>query len=359
MRDYIALLVVVGLCQSRFVVAEEPSTLFQKVKASVLKSEPTVAYPILVRIRGDAVGAHSAEQVHLTSPVRTVILGTPVTGTSQTSGIIHVKSSANDEAASFKVHFVGTVRTRTVGISGPARVYSHSSTNFSVVRQLSFSPLSGFTAFESQYQGDTRLVTDDVQSTLPRLRGRIVRRIGWRKVGESKAITQRIAWQRTHDEICHAFDCKVNEQVASLNKQLNVAGYVRGMLGDSQIDVQVCSTDDCIQFALGRVSDVKETAEKVQPPAAMKHELKVPLEIWVHRSVIDSRLPAAAEALSVVPQSTNMVTATLPLLQALALQDHKPTEGLGIRFRDDWVVIELDPNRQPNENAPTIAARDR
>ncbi|MFM7569990.1 MAG: hypothetical protein ACKO8O_15000 [Betaproteobacteria bacterium] len=135
---------------------------------------------------------------------------------------------------------------------------------------------------------------------------------------------------------------------------MNIARYARGVLGDSKLDVKICSADGCIQFALGRAAGEEQAAEQAGPPM-INAKPGAPLEIWVHQSALGERLPAVAEALAAVHQPLNVVKTTLPLLQALALSQSDASEPVAIRVHEDWVVIGWDPNAAKSDSAASSA----
>jgi len=299
------------------------------------------SHPIVIRVHETAFGSAAGEDIDSLGPVRMVILGTPVTGASRTLGKVHVDASANDACAAFLVSFAGKCYSNTVGRNGPAQVYNHSETDFVVTRRVTFSPLAGFDSEKTAIRSTTKVTLDDVRSTRRGLVGRVVRRVAWRRARENHAAAEAIAARNTRQELFEGFDRLLDVRVAELNKQANLARYLNGILGEeTKFNVVVNSTDDCVQFAVGRVG-AQGTSETIpvdsQPPA--------PLEIWVHSSALGDRLPRLADAYSLVTSPASPMAASLPMLQAMAWQADDASDAVGIRLRKNWVVLSIDPKQ--------------
>jgi hypothetical protein len=287
-------------------------------------------------------------QVDTVRRVNKTVLGSHVVGTSHTRGNVRVDLSHADHNAAFYVVFSGQTRTRTVGHNGPALIDSRTETQFTAARRVTFTPLEGFKSEPTSLRSSTRLIIEGARSTRPGLRGRIVRRVALRRARETHAQAENIAYNDSHREIQYAFDRSLDARVARLNKRTEVIRYATALLGrDSQeLDVQVSSSHDCVQFAIGR-----EQSEKAGIDLPTEASPDTPLEIWVHSSALRDRLPALTEAFTLVADPAHPMRGTVPMLQALSVGNDDGQDGPAIQIQDDWVVLALDPNEEAKRAA--------
>jgi hypothetical protein len=310
------------------------------LRSLFLPSQSPPSHPVVIRVQERIV---RGSRIDTSRRVDKMILGSRVQGTSRTKGTVQVDLSQADRNAAFYVVFRGQTRTNTVGHNGPALIDSQTQSDFSAARRITFTPLEGFKSEPTSLRSTTRLVIDGVRSTRPGLRGKIVRRIALRRAQDSRSQAERIAYNDARREIQHAFDRSLDARVARLNRRANAARYLVALLerDPERLAVQVDSTDDCVQFAIGPEASQAERFEVLsQPPGA------TPLEIWVHSSVLKERLPALTEAFALVADPAHPMRATLPMLQALSISQEDSPDSPVIRIQNDWVVLALDPNEQ-------------
>src|SRR5207249_8662678 len=103
---------------------------------------------------------------------------------SRTTGKTRFVLHPNDGQALGEVEFVGEVHGQTVGRNGPATLQYRSDSTFRAHKRLTIGE-SGLSASPATADAPTRLTATDIQTNLPRLRGRIAQRIAWRRVAAS------------------------------------------------------------------------------------------------------------------------------------------------------------------------------
>jgi hypothetical protein len=314
------------------------------------QAEQLPSYPLIIRVQGKAIVSQAGDRVNTTQPVSCVVLGTPAAGTSWTKGTIRVDTSSAQQAADFLVTFRGKSFSRTVGVNGPARIHSHSATDFVVTRHVIFSPLKGFQAQRTSVSSKTRLTMDEVRATKPGLRGALVRRIGWRRASRSQREAEQEVTGHVRRQLLAAFDQELDQRVAELNRQLQIARYARVLFGNAdQLSMRVCTADDCVQIAIGAKDDPQSPDLFPASPAAS------PLEVWLHEASVQEQSERLAGPLALLSAGAS----TLPALQTISAavwQSQKPT-GINVKTRDGWVILSFDSAPTNAESAETRLAR--
>lgn len=345
-----SLAICLCICAAQALPAQEadesrPAARARPLQRLFARLADAPARPVVIRVHESAFPARRVDTVR---PVKKMVLGSHVTGTSRTIGQVNVDVNAGEDHATFAVAFAGRTQTRTVGRSGPACIYSHGQTDFTVRRRVAFSPVEGFWSEPTVVQSRTRIVLDGVEATKPGLRGRIIRRVAWRRANEMRAASEAIAYRDTRRDLQTAFDRSLDARVARMNERMNTARYVRAVLGDREkLDVKVDSTEHFVQFALGPKGETSDEAVAVlEEPFG-----DLPMEIWVHAAAFKERRPVLAETFALITNQTRPITATLPILQAISWDPAQPAEGVSIRLSGDWFVLGLDPRDPPGAGA--------
>lgn len=309
------------------------------------------AFPLIIRVHEKALVDQAGDKVDTTRPVSCVVLGTPASGTSRTIGAVGVDTSASEQTADFLVTFRGQSFSRTVGVNGPARIYSHSLTNFVVTRHVTLSPMHGFQSPRTSISSQTSLTLDDVRSTKPGLRGRLVRRIGWRRAQESNRAAEQIVAQRVRGEVLAAFDQQLDQRVAELNRQWQTARYVKALFGDSdKLSIRVSSEDNCVQIAVGQ-ADSKEKLPVL--PVATESS---PVEVWMNERAAEEQAMRLAGPIALLATGAK----TLPAVQTvtMAVWNSKTPAGIGVRSLGGWTVLSFDSQAtRPEPHEISLARR--
>ena len=271
-----------------------------------------------------------------------LILGTQATGTSWTSGGINVQIVPNDDDASIIIRFRGKIETKTTGYNGPAIIYSHTHTDFECARQVAFAPRIGLIAGKPTVDARTTLVFDGFDSNR-RLGKRLIARVAKRRAEELFDQAQAIANQENKMAVCQAFERRLDGQLASINRRLDIARYVNAVFGpSSRPQLFATSSKDCVLIGISSEKRA-QTLKDYLPP----RKNSSPIEIWVHRSMLGPRMVCVAVVGDKIENQILPVAAQSQLLQALfglaTPPDEKPFE---VSFQKEWIVIGLQ-NEQP------------
>src|SRR4051794_20478603 len=162
------------------------------------QSEVNPAGLLYVRVSRDFVDRHMQRTIDKRSPVRDLVLGTDIHGESDTTGETHVNLLPGDGIVRAEIVFDGTVHSRTTGYNGPAILHYVSETPFQARKTISLTD-TGLNVSDANVSSTTRLQTTGVETTLPRLRGRIASRIAARRNANSHAEAEAITGQHTAD----------------------------------------------------------------------------------------------------------------------------------------------------------------
>lgn len=300
------------------------------------RAEDNPSHPVVLRIPKAAFSDAINSRVETTWPVKQLMLGTPVEGEGRTIGDVEVDLEPSAEGGVFLVRFQGTCECKTIGTSGPARIYSRGNTDFSIERRIVFSPRDGFRCQPTEIKSTTRLTLEDVQADRQGWRGGVVRRIAWRRARESLPDAEEIARSDTREAVRDAFDQHVDLLVVGFNQRYAAYRYVENLVGNiTDIGVNVSSSDDSVQLAMGpALPDVK-------PLPASSSEAA--MELWIHRTAVDERIWETLHR--------GLSLRWMPIVLRVI------SPRLEIQHRGDWLLINLPGERALPAGPPQALAQ--
>jgi hypothetical protein len=357
----IIFVVVLCACSSEFACAEDPilSPLTRRLQSVLLNaseeekaSEPKVppSFPVVIWVHESAFQANSDNKVDIVSPVDTVIVGTRAVGAGRTTGTIKVACDPSPDSSAIVVSFTGQTHSKTVGRNGPARIHSQSSTRFTASRKILLSAEEGLQCQKTNLQSKTTLTITDIQPSRGGLRGALIRRVGWRRAAGVQSRAEQEAAANARREIAASFDRALNERVASINKQLEVARMVYSLRRKpSELTVQVRSCEGYLRFAL-MPKGTKAIADV---------DLPVPnssLEVWMHQSELGDPGVQLPEPIAKLANATNSLAANLPAIQTL----FRPTiddGSFGVRSENGWLIASFGRQAISGKSASSYVAR--
>lgn len=168
---------------------------------------------LLVQLSANLIGSVAGGPVDEIEPVRDVILGADIRGTSRVTGNVSVELIPHSERVAFDTVLQCTVQSETVGYKGPARVYSDGITKVTARKSL---------LADSQrtwaLPAGSRAVTDTTITGLRMTRGGpALRRLAWKRACNQKAEAERIGARLAEGRISRRIDTRANELVDRLN----------------------------------------------------------------------------------------------------------------------------------------------
>ena len=215
-----------------------------------------------VRISRVVIEPLSAVKVDRTTEVNDEVLSAHVTGSCHTTGTVSIELTPDQTKAAFNLILAGESISNTVGVSGPARITSRASTKYTAVKEVMFDGDS-FETTPAEVTANTDLKIEDVDSTEPGIRGRIVKRVAERRVREEFEESRRLAAQRVIDQVSKGFDEAVQKHLDRLNEQLKLDRLLSGQVENhARLPLRFKTTKDSLH-----VTFLAEEGEPRQLPA--------------------------------------------------------------------------------------------
>ena len=276
---------------------------------------PTLVW---VRMSREFLAKQMERDVDRKKPVRDYILGTTIRGESRTRGKTQFVLYPNNSQALGEVKFTGEVHSRTVGRNGPAILDYKSDSTFQARKRVTIGE-SGLSTSAAIADAPTRLTATNIRTNLPELRDRIVRRIAWRRVANSRSEADAIASDHTADDIRHDLDRKLDESVASIqNKIQTQLAKLQGDGKNGSLMMRSRSTPDYVEVALCRRS---KSSDKIEIPS-FPMEGNPEIAVRVHRTVLVLAMSDPQIREMVAPLMSNALKKPL-LATAVGPNSHK------------------------------------
>jgi hypothetical protein len=308
------------------------------------------AHRLVVRVSDAMLASYLGREIEQQVAVRDVILGTTVTGTAHIEGEPRVKLLERTDGAAFHVEFRGTAVSRTVGRNGPAIINSRSVTHFVATKQIVYESGKGFVGMPAQVSAQTQCFNEGIGSTRGGLIGRVVRRKAAERIAETHALTTEIARQKAQQHIARAFERRMGERLAHLNKLAESQSLWANLAGGAGRIPYTCgSTDGHLHIAAAH----RRPQPILLPVHGSASELAAPVELWIHDSlvpIVTPRVKLRLEQASAIGDVLSAAILPTALIKKRAIE--AATAGLATNVTcqtiDDWVVVEVLPDdRQP------------
>lgn len=233
-----------------------------------------------------------------TSPVDRVLLGTHSRGTAVCQGHVSCEMREQIQAAEVVCRITGTVDSTTRGTNGPALINSTASTTYTATKRIIFDGRKLITQ-PALVQASSRIQITGVGSSLPGLRGRIVRRVAERRSGESLAEAEAITRDLTVAELQQHIDDEFAQRVDSINRKLDDRLPILAAFEASDYKLSISSQAEFIQLMfVRRDADLPTLHVPATLPLTSKIVLWLPLPGAAHAT---GSAPAAEQQL----QSSN------------------------------------------------------
>jgi hypothetical protein len=207
---------------------DELKAATKKLDEPVASDQPMPADIVYVQVSRELVRKLLARPVSRATSINDRIVGTPVSGTANMTGHVNLGFVPSHDRAIIDLTLNGQIHSQTVGHGGPVQVHSGGVTNFSAVKRVMFDH-RGIQVLPAQVNAQTTTDIQGVSTSLPRLLGRIARRIGTRRAYELKSAAEAESAQKAESRIAAQLDAQVwrdlwqgRNQVAQLARQLPV-----------------------------------------------------------------------------------------------------------------------------------------
>jgi hypothetical protein len=181
----------------------------------------------------------------------------------------------------------GQTISNTVGVKGPARVYTQTTTNFRVWKLVRFDA-ERFVTTPAGIEARTCQTTTGIGSTARcRLVNRIVRRVASRRAAEARGYTTNLAYWQTREQLLTGFNAVVDRAIEDANVRLSIRDTLLARFGDlADLKYSLSTTNRYLEIYVNVASDV----DPKRPPIVEDWRLS-PMEIWVHTYLEDELLP--------------------------------------------------------------------
>jgi len=225
--------------------------------------------------------------VNDTQSVRDCILGARILGTANSTGFMTLRTLPAHDHIALELQLSGTIQSNTVGHKKPVRFTGQSNTNFVSTKSLQISD-DHFVAQPATASASTNSRTLSIKKTGGRFGRRLIEKIAWKKVGESKSQSERIASQRAEQKVSKKFDDQVAEAIYQARDKYDHQGrppLVR--LGVFPDYLRMASTDHSINIE-AMLASYEQVSASAMPVSMAAHDLS----LKVHESVANNFLPS-------------------------------------------------------------------
>lgn len=315
-------------------VAQSPAAAQNPARESAPETDQ-VDFPIVIRVSEDLLSRLAAVEIDRKENVNVVVLGTRATGIARVQGGLALDLKPAARGVAVDVHFKGTCVSWTTGRNRSALIYTTATTRFAATKAVRVELNSGIAHGKVAIDAKTRVTTNGVGSTLRGLRGRIVRRVAWRRAQQAGPQVTVIARLNAEARLSRAFDAAAKQLLEQYDGDLDVLRPLveRYRSEDPDSSLVLSSTDDYLQVCLGRAS-------AREPPKLPSTEFESsPIEVWLHRSMIGGgELPTGSQ-LAVISMVWGGLVKQYSSRRALAgLFAQNPVV---LSAAGDWVVFGL------------------
>ncbi len=286
-------------------------------------------FPVLLRIPQTLIAKSVDREFQHTAPVQHEVLGTKSTGTAHCRGTVVCSIEARVDGAAFSCRISGTVQSETCGTNGPATIQSHACTSYVAYKQFFFDGHS-FNSVPTTVASRTQLTITGVGSTLPRLRGRIVRHVATQRAHQSLPQAEAITQAITDRELCQRIDAEFDSRISEMNLKLASRLSVLKYFPAAGNRIHIHSFTDGVEIGLG--NETLSSWNHVAPRTPIGDSV----ELW---------LQPKKELIAARP-ITELLFSTAPAWLSAYLS-HNPTlfephaKKMTIQPRDGWLVLQL------------------
>jgi SLA1 homology domain 1, SHD1 len=300
---------------------------------------PVPAAVLYVRVSREFLEDYVERTVQRTKPVNDNILGARIAGESDTRGKTTFELLPGKGRLLGKITFEGTVHSQTLGYKSPVVLHQISDSTFRSSKLISLDD-DGLHVSPAKTDAPTNLRTTDIDTSLPRLRGRIVRRIAWSRVADSHQQAESITAEHTAAIISRDFDERIDQSVAKVQEvfKSKVPDWDREHQS-AKTEVRFRSCPECIEVAMIR-GEATTDERKLRPPLV---DGNPDVAMRVHRAMLTRAIADPQIRNDWGPAFIKVLNARFNHKQEAGAQDDKksPIDSTKWAFDLDWLAMDF------------------
>ena len=234
--------------------------------------------------------------------VRDCILGVRQIGTARVTGNVRYELMPSDDSVMLAVHIDTLARSQTRGYKGPAVVRASGTTTISGMKYLTLNDAS-FTSTAGVAHADTRSTIHSINKKGGGFGSRLVTKIGWKRAGETKRASERIAADHAEERLLKEFDSIVARDLGDVRKRYEDkirAPLIRRGVSPEHLRMSSAPTGVAIEATFATRQQLGANA----PPPEMM--LGHDLHVQVHESAVNNYLPLALASARIAQETADV-----------------------------------------------------
>jgi hypothetical protein len=188
-------------------------------RSSIVPAAESLLGRVHVQVSAELLARQAVQRIDKRVDVRDVVLGTPLHGRAHVAATARLELLEDDDQAVFEIVLTGKADSTTTGEAPPTRIHSRSTTHFTARKKLILDE-QGLRALPATCSAEAHSTIESVSSSLPGLRGRISRRVAWRRAQDQRAAAERVSARHCEQTICRNFDADIAHEVRVANSWL-------------------------------------------------------------------------------------------------------------------------------------------
>jgi hypothetical protein len=294
---------------------------------------------VYVRVSGEFLEDYVERAVHRKKSVTDNILGARIVGESVTRGKTSLELLPAKGQILGKIRFTGTVHSQTRGYKGPVVLHQFSDSTFRSSKLVALDE-NGLRVSRATTCAPTDLTTTCIETCLPRLRGRIARRIAWNRVAGSHQQAESISAQHTAAQISSDFDERIGKSVAKVQGLFD--SKVPELDDEHQLagtEMRFRSSPACAEFAMVR-REANTEERKLRPPIVKGNP---DVAVRVHRAMLTRAISDPKVREDLAPRFVELLNARFQRNAEARTQADKesPSDATKWTFDPDWLVLDF------------------
>jgi hypothetical protein len=296
---------------------------------------------VWVQVSQEFLAEYTTRDVEWQSAVSDNILGTTLVGSANTQGTTRIDLKSSSPGAAAELSFAGIVESRTTGYNGPIVSHNGARTRIEGRKPLRLDA-EGLKTSPGKYFASTSSSTYDVATCLPRLRGRIAMRIGWREAEARRPRVNEIASQHAIQQLDRAIDVRLTRAAATLHTLMDNISLLKHIFSDDSLPtLRFASTTKNLHIVLHRAGSRRTAPELKPPPVAGSPSIAA----RVHRSVIQRALSD--------PTIRHRMKPLIALLRHAEKRPLASFDSVNARLSNDgqWLLVDYTASGSPIQNS--------